>query len=667
MKRLTTTLLFLATCVLAFSQNTAHDINDKLGRGINFGNMFESDRNGDGLGVAIYPYYFEEIADKGFHHIRVPIKWSEYALTNAPYTIEPEFIDTIKTVVELALENKLMVMINMHHYDEIFDNPDAHTDRFLSMWSQISDAFKDYPDSLLFEPLNEPHNNLNQAKWNALFPSVIDTIRLKNPTRKVVIGPPDWNGIGSVNKLVWPESDTNLIMTVHYYNPFHFTHAGASWVEGADAWLGTTWDSTASETQAVLNDFAQAVNFYNTKDVPVHVGEFGSYSTADKESRRMWTACIARSIESFGFSWAYWEFKAGFGAYNDGLGFWKSDLLYGLTEQTDPNEYYPEAWEISNSDFSRGENSWVFYVQGGAVATLGVANDEAVINVSTATDQSWHVQFMQGDIELVKGAEYRFSFDGKVEGPQAVANADFGKNADPWTNYSGGHPFTLTDSWDTYTYDFTMNEPTDVRARIAFNLSSKVTKIYLDNIILENLYMPTFVEEITIVADPSEITTKEGSIQLTTSILPEDTTDPSVDWSIRTGADLASITSGGLLSANGTADGRVKVRATAKDGSEIYDELTLDISNQTVGIENKTTQGFYATALYQRIEYTLTASETARTINLYSIEGRKIFTGFVESEATGGSISMEGFESNIYLLELLDRAYREIFKIAYKQ
>lgn len=664
MKRLTTSLLLLAAMTITFAQNTAHDINDKLGRGINFGNMFESDRNGDGLGPAIYPYYFKEIADKGFHHIRVPIKWSSYAMTEAPYTIEPEFIDTIKTVVELALKHNLMIMINMHHYNEIFDDPDGHTDRFLAIWSQISDAFKDYPDSLLFEPLNEPHANLDQAKWNALIPRVLDTIRIKNPTRKVVFGPPDWNGIGSVNKLDWPESDTNLIMSVHYYNPFQFTHQGAGWVDGADAWLGTTWDSTASQTQAVINDFAGAVNFYNTKGVPVHVGEFGSYSTADMESRRKWTACVARSIESFGFSWAYWEFKAGFGAYDDGTGFWKNEILYGLTEQTDTNAVSLENWEIINSDFARELSGWSFYVQGGAAATLSVINEEAVIDVTTATDQVWHVQLMQGDIELIKGAEYRFSFDARVEGPQAVVNADFGKNSDPWTNYSGSHPFTLTDSWDTYTYDFTMNEPTDIRARIAFNLCNKVTKICIDNVVLDTLFMPTLVEEISIGPDPAEIDTKEGTLQLTVDVLPDDATDPSVTWEIVTGSHLASVTPAGLLSANGTANGTVKVRATANDGSGIYDDLSIYISNQTVGIVSSTLRQFKAVVRDQRIEYTVPESDRARTIKLYSIDGRKVYSGSIAPFSSQGHIEMHPFESNIYILELSGDK-REVIKIAY--
>ena len=44
-----------------------------------------------------------------------------------------------------------------------------------------------------------------------------------------MIGPANWNSINSLNTLEIP-NDENLIITVHYYSPFEFTHQGASWV-----------------------------------------------------------------------------------------------------------------------------------------------------------------------------------------------------------------------------------------------------------------------------------------------------------------------------------------------------------------------------------------------------------------------------------------------------
>jgi endoglucanase len=46
------------------------------------------------------------------------------------------------------------------------------------------------------------------------------------------------------------------------------------------------------------------------------MGEFGAYSKADMASREKWTTYVAREAERRQFSWAYWEFGAGFGVYD---------------------------------------------------------------------------------------------------------------------------------------------------------------------------------------------------------------------------------------------------------------------------------------------------------------------------------------------------------------
>lgn len=311
-----------------FAQNIA------LGRGINLGNALEAPDIG-AWGITIQSEWFGLIKAAGFNSVRIPIRWSAHTSEEAPYTIEEEFFEYVDWVIEQSLENDLMAIINIHHYEEIFENPAQEIEKFLSIWEQISIRYSDQPAELLFEILNEPHAALTADLWNQLLPQGLDKIREHNPNRTVVIGAAEWGGISGLLKLDIP-NDGNLIVTVHYYEPFHFTHQGASWVEGQDAdeWLGTTWDGTPEEVAAVENHFQTIVDWGNSRDVPVpiNIGEFGAFSKADSQSRGRWTAAIVKFALENDMSFHYWEFASGFGIYNPSTGVWDLALLNGLIE-----------------------------------------------------------------------------------------------------------------------------------------------------------------------------------------------------------------------------------------------------------------------------------------------------------------------------------------------
>jgi len=46
--------------------------------------------------------------------------------------------------------------------------------------------------------------------------------------------------------------------------------------------------------------------------------------------RVVWTSFVAREAERRGFSWSYWEFCSGFGAFDLDAYAWREDLLNAL-------------------------------------------------------------------------------------------------------------------------------------------------------------------------------------------------------------------------------------------------------------------------------------------------------------------------------------------------
>jgi endoglucanase len=305
-------------------------LNQRLGRGINLGNALEAPNYEGEWGLRLREEYFALIAEAGFQSVRVPIRWSAHAEAQEPYTIDPQFFERIDWVVEQALAQDLLVILDLHHMTEMMSAPELQTPRFLALWQQIAEHYQSAPPTVLFELLNEPNDQLTVERWNALIPQALAVIRATNPTRGVLIGPAQWNGITLLHTLELPSSDQHLIATVHYYEPFPFTHQGAEWVAGADRWLGTTWTETPVQAQAITSAFDSAAAWAQARNRPLFLGEFGAYSAADLESRARWTAFVARAAEQRGISWAYWEFGSGFGVYDPVRRVWNEALLQAL-------------------------------------------------------------------------------------------------------------------------------------------------------------------------------------------------------------------------------------------------------------------------------------------------------------------------------------------------
>jgi endoglucanase len=308
---------------------SADEMNRSMGKGVNLGDALDAPNEGE-WGVFLKAEYFQLIKEAGFQTVRIPARFSGHALEEEPYTLSPAFLERTDWAIAEALKNDLIVIIDMHHYVEMAEDPDAHAGRVVALWQQIAEHYKDYPQELVFELFNEPNSQLDARRWNALIARILPVVRASNPERNVIIGGAMWNGFSELERLKLPEDDRHIILTFHYYLPFEFTHQGAEWAQGSEAWLGTSWDGRQDEIQAIAGHFDAAAEAGRAMDRPIFVGEFGAYSKAHIDSRARWTAEVVRQAEQRGMSWAYWEFCAGFGIYDKDMQIWVKPLVQAL-------------------------------------------------------------------------------------------------------------------------------------------------------------------------------------------------------------------------------------------------------------------------------------------------------------------------------------------------
>ena len=310
-----------------------------LGRGVNFGNMLEAPTEG-AWGLTVTDDFIDKAAAAGFKSVRLPVRWSNHASADAPFTIDAPFLVRVDGIVDKLLAKGLVVVLNMHHYRQLDgEAPDAgerpvaaavHDVRFVRLWEQIAAHFQGRNSRLVFELYNEPHGRLNGEPWNVLAARTLGVVRRTNPDRIVVIGPTRWNNASDLPLLKLP-NDANLIATVHNYSPFSFTHQGAEWVSPVLP-LGVTCCSAAQQADMVAPlDVAKA--WSAAKRYPVYVGEFGAYGKADDASRIAFNRTMREAMESRGMTWSYWEFAAGFGVYDPVKLSFRQPLLDSLLGQ----------------------------------------------------------------------------------------------------------------------------------------------------------------------------------------------------------------------------------------------------------------------------------------------------------------------------------------------
>lgn len=310
-----------------------------LGRGVNFGNMLDAPREGD-WALSVEQAFVDLVGRPGFvEHVRLPVRWSNHASADAHAIIEPAFFERVDSVVQRLLDRSVIVILNMHHYRQLdgdaLDPAEFAVDpavleaRFLAMWRQIAQRYANHGPRLLFEVYNEPHGRLD-AGWNDLLARAVATIRESNPTRLLVVGPTQWNSANALPKLVLP-NDPHLILTVHHYEPFGFTHQGAEWAQPTRP---TGIDCCSAADQALMVGLLDLAQREATRlgGYPVYVGEFGAYEQAPAAARLRYVHVMRQALERRGLPWAWWELAGDFGVYDRGLGRFYSDLtdaLYG--------------------------------------------------------------------------------------------------------------------------------------------------------------------------------------------------------------------------------------------------------------------------------------------------------------------------------------------------
>lgn len=328
------------------SDTPAHHACKRLDRGVNLGNCWESSPGE--AGVRFLPEDIDRIADQGFDHIRVPVAWHQNIDEKI---ISSNLLEELEPVLRHALKRGLTVLLVWQNHSKLSKDPQRHRQSFIAGWRTLATHFKDWPPGLLFNLLNEPSGNLKGNTLDALYAATITAIRESNPQRTLVVEPGRWSTVAGLDSLRLPDDETNLIVSIHCYEPFPITHQGAAWV-GLENLRGlvfpgppptaitlseiprdhpelAAWITAYNHTPAAENPasdlafepiLAQAAAWSARFGRPIHIGEFGATRALDRASRAAYARAFRGAAARHRLPWCWWEWKAGFGCWDSSSG-----------------------------------------------------------------------------------------------------------------------------------------------------------------------------------------------------------------------------------------------------------------------------------------------------------------------------------------------------------
>lgn len=319
------TSLAVSTAMLSITAPVQAD-EFKTKRCVNMGNALDAPSEGE-WGHRISADSFRAIAKAGFDTVRIPVRWSAHTGGAPDYKINESLFRRVSEVIDQALANDLQVILNIHHFEELNEDPERYSAKFLALWSQIAPRYKNLPKTVYFEVVNEPNGEFKGDIMRRVVTAAFKKIRETNPTRILIMGGDEWSNLKALPTI--PSiSDPNQVYTFHYYDPFEFTHQKTSWTylknSGTVGW-GSSRDK--SELRAAA-DYAARVQ--RETRIPVFIGEIGAFEKAPYKDIVEYTRETRKAFENKGISWCVWNFAGTFPFYDTDRRRWDENKLSAL-------------------------------------------------------------------------------------------------------------------------------------------------------------------------------------------------------------------------------------------------------------------------------------------------------------------------------------------------
>lgn len=256
-------------------------------------------------------------------------------------------IADLKKAAAMAGKVGIKLIIDMHAAPNatngtIFGSQ-ADWDNLLHIWTEIAETFKNNPNVIAFDLMNEPKllaylrsqgtptGNIEKTmfartwtepkEWtntprdyNMQITNIIRAIRNIDPDRTVIVE--GFGVLGNPSNFAWMkpvEGFKNVVYSAHIYEPAKLVFIGMRNFKNKNS-QALRFDP--NDNSALERAFAPLIAFQHKYNVPIYVGEFGisddAIFGADNTGRSYngscWLTTILKMLDDNHFGWTYWDF-----------------------------------------------------------------------------------------------------------------------------------------------------------------------------------------------------------------------------------------------------------------------------------------------------------------------------------------------------------------------
>lgn len=325
---------------------------DILAKGVNLSNWFNDYSDPAQYASRFSLSTLQFIKSNGFTYVRIPIGATILFNPTHPEQLNTSNLIHVDAAVSNCIKAGLGVTINLHplsnNTDSLLANDPSFSNKIAAYWKAFAQHFKKYPaDTLFFEVYNEPHasaaglTSQGYGWWQPVQEKIIKAIREASADHNIIVGGEGWGGIAGLTQLT-AYNFQKLIYNFHFYDPFLFTHQGATWagwqpaIEARNVPYPSSPAAVAPLIAATSNtELKNALQWYGdqrynidsldrwikvaydwakARNVKVIVNEFGSYKPyAPRQSRLAFLQDVRMVFDKYKIDWAMWECDEDFG------------------------------------------------------------------------------------------------------------------------------------------------------------------------------------------------------------------------------------------------------------------------------------------------------------------------------------------------------------------